>query len=237
MKPLPMKSEISTAAFAASLPAEYSERFNPAQIAVHAHASVRRRNGDLVVAAFPWNQSGISGICVVADDRPGLLSQISAALSELGFDVDSAAAFTRTASPPEAVDVFWVRDEKGALDEGQVASLSDLLKEILSGRELRPRMRGPETSTSSGAEGTTVRFLEDENGALDVLEVETDDCSGLLWAITRALFEAKVQIISSQVNTQGARVKDRFAVVELSGAPVSSERRLAIQIAVLSALQ
>lgn len=232
-----MKSEISIAAFAESLPAEYSKHFNPAQIAAHAHASVRRRNGDLVVAAFPWNQPGISGICVVADDRPGLLSQISAALTELGFEVDSAAAFTRSASPPEAVDVFWVRDGKGALDESQVAALSDLLKEILSGRELRPRMRSPETSAASSAEGTTVRFLEDSNGALDVLEVETDDRSGLLWAITRALFDAQVQIISSQVKTKGPRVLDRFALVELSGAPISSERRLAIQIAVLSALQ
>jgi [protein-PII] uridylyltransferase len=82
-----------------------------------------------------------------------------------------------------------------------------------------------------------VRFLEDARGNLSVLEIETGDRSGLLWAITRALFEQQVQIISSRVRTEGGLVHDSFTITELDGSAISPDRRLTIQVALMAAVQ
>ena len=93
----------------------------------------------------------------------------------------------------------------------------------------------PLTAPAVGQE-TRVRFIEDEVGALSVLEVETGDRSGLLLALSQALFAQRVQIVQSAVRTRKGRVFDRFVVVELDGSPISPARRLSIQVAVLGAI-
>jgi UTP:GlnB (protein PII) uridylyltransferase len=81
-----------------------------------------------------------------------------------------------------------------------------------------------------------VRFIESQDGVFSTLEVETGDRSGLLLALAQALFQQRVQIVGSQVKTTGTRVFDRFHIVEFDGSPISSARRLDIQVAVISAV-
>jgi len=227
------ESEISVARFAASLPAEYRDRFNAEQIAVHARTSEIRAGSAIAATIFPWSTVGQRALCVVADDRPGLLSLISSALTELGFDVDAAEAYTRHA-PREAVDIFWLRDPEGLVTSDQVGAFVDLVEEILAGRPEKT-LPTPVPLAPAGL-GTTVRFLEDADGALTVLEVETDDRSGLLWTITRALYRQNVQIVGSKIRTEASRVYDKFTIVELDGTLIRNERRLTIQVEVLSAI-
>ena len=54
-------------------------------------------------------------------------------------------------------------------------------------------------------------------------------------SISRALFAQRVQILRSEVRTVGRRVVDRFKIAEFDGSPVGLDRRLEIQVAVLSA--
>ena len=89
----------------------------------------------------------------------------------------------------------------------------------------------------TGARETRVRFLEDREGMLNMLEVETDDRTGMLLVLSRTLFEQNVQIVSSQVRTEAGRVRDRFEVTELDDSPISPNRRLSLQVAILSAVQ
>lgn len=225
--------EISTRDFAFSLPEEYRQRFDPSQIAAHAHTAVGRHRGTVAVGRFPWPDPKVAALCLIAEDRAGLLSLISAAFAELGFDVDAAEAYTRAVEPPEAVDLFWVRDPHGVLHDEQIAAFAELTEEILAGRPASPRG----LSGGLGEAGTTVRFLEDAQGLLSVLEIETGDRSGLLWAITRALFEQQVQIVSSRVRTEGDRVHDSFTLTELDGSAISPARRLTIQVTLMAAVQ
>jgi UTP:GlnB (protein PII) uridylyltransferase len=226
-------------AFLATLPRDYRERFSPAQTAAHALAAERRRKrGAMAEAAlFPWPDPLLTGLCVVADDRPGLLSKISRAIAELGYDVDSALAFTRTlpTGQAEAVDLFFVRDPNGALSAEDLTHFLELLDDHLREPEGTPSI-APELGPVAGGTQTTVRFLEDSKGALSVLEVETDDRSGLLWALTRALYREHVQIVGSKISTVGGRVHDRFVITELNGSPIGADRRFVIQVAVLTAL-
>ncbi len=228
------RPEMSSRQFAESLPDEYRARFDPSQIAAHAHTAAGHGPGRVAARRFPWHGPGVTGLCVVADDQPGLLSLISSAFAELGFEVDAAEAYTRHVDPPQAVDVFWVRDPERRLNEARIQAFAELVEEIIAGKRAAVR-RAPRATTAPA--GTTVRFIEDSQGHLSVLEIETDDRSGLLWAITHALFELDVQIVASRIHTIEGRVHDRFTIVELDGSPISSERRLAIQVALMTAIQ
>lgn len=232
-------TEVSLKEFAESLPEGYRERFDTAQIAAHAHAAAGRRLAGREVGArlFPWHQPSTTALCVVAEDRPGLLSKITRALAELGYDVDSALAYTRRpvmSKPAEAVDLFFLRDPGRHLRDQDVEGLVELITQFLKD-ELDPIPSSLLEPPGAGTH-TTVRFIEDAQGALDVLEVETSDRSGLLFALTRALYQENVQIVGSKISTVGGRVHDRFLITELDGSPIGPERRLVIQVAVLTAL-
>ncbi len=230
-------SAVSITEFAATLPAEYRERFNPAEIAVHTHIVSGRHSGKIAAGLFPWRELDVSAICVSVEDRPGLLAVISSALAQVGFDVQSAEAYCRSVpgGAREALDVFWLRDPDGRISHEEVSAFAELLQEVLDGRR---EALGPVIGLRAPSEeGTTVRFLENSGGNLTVLEVETQDRSGLLWVITRALHQANVQIVGSQIRTEGVRVLDRFTIEEIGGQPISNERRLEIQVAVLSAVE
>jgi [protein-PII] uridylyltransferase len=231
-------------AFAASLPESYRRNFDLVAIGAHTKIARERESAPANVGSFFSSRVPGSAVCVVADDRPGLLATISAALVLCGLDVIEAEAYTRRVADRtnEAVDVFWVRHEKEAQRKLRVskeeidllrATLIGLLEGKLDRRRADPSVRPPPTPSASE---TVVRFIEGQDGVFSTLEVETGDRSGLLLALAQALFQQRVQIIGSQVKTTGTRVFDRFHIVEFDGSPISSSRRLDIQVAVISAV-
>jgi [protein-PII] uridylyltransferase len=236
-----------TPAFRASMPDRYLKAFDRAAVSEHA-AIVSRRAGAPVHIEI-WDQrkqpDEMRVLCVVADDRPGLLSFISAALVIQGMDILSAQAYTRHLSgnvgAAEAVDFLWVKRDRGAdkpvgdADIEQITALLDqLIKGDLSIDSAVDRARSSRTVPPGAS--TRVTFDEDADEGLAVLTVETFDRPGLLLAITRALFRADVQIIASDALTRGGTVVDRFTIVELDGSPIRRGRRGIVQIEVLGAI-
>jgi [protein-PII] uridylyltransferase len=231
-------------AFEASMPESYRKNFDAVATAVHARLAEGRSVNEVRVGTFPSGRAG-TALCVVADDRPGLLASISAALVIQRLDVIEAEAYTRREPGrlDEAFDVFWVRHDpeerrgEPVADE-DIEHLRSTLTGLLEGRVDRERASDPgfiRPATPSSVE-TVVRFLEGNDGSFTTLEVETGDRSGLLLALAQALFQQRVQIIASQVKTRGARVFDRFSIVELDGKPIGAARRLEIQVAVMTAV-
>jgi [protein-PII] uridylyltransferase len=233
-----------SAAFRSSLPDSYRRNFDVR--ASDAHESISGGRGERLarVGIFPSPRPG-TALCVSAEDRPGLLATISAALVLCHLDVIEAEAYTRPrpGHPDEAVDVFWVRhdlpERRGEpVTPEDVLTLESTIVGLLEGKLDRNRLSDPGARRPStpGAVETVVRFIEDREGAFATLEVETGDRSGLLLSLAQALFNQRVQIIGSQVKTNGSRVFDRFSIVELDGSPISAGRRLEIQVAVLTAV-
>jgi len=237
-------SEDFLRSFAASLPASYRGNFDAAAVATHARIARERESAPANIGAFFSNRVPGAALCVVADDRPGLLATISAALVLCGLDVIEAEAYTRRipGKHDEAVDVFWVRHEDPAdhrllLGSDEIVKLCQTLIGLIEGKLERKKADSSSRSTvTPAAKETVVRFLEGEDGTFATLEVETFDRSGLLLALSQALFSQRVQIVGSQVKTRGGRVFDRFHIVEFDNKPISSARRLEIQVAILSAI-
>jgi [protein-PII] uridylyltransferase len=231
-------------AFIASMPASYGKKYD--QGAVSQHFAVAKSRGEKAVRiGLIADANKNAALCLVADDRPGLLATISGAMVHCGLDVVDAEAYTRKLGNGrfEAVDLFWVKRQSAASQDPLSATDAHQLEEMLSntllGKHRLATLVPPATSDGAPVHqsDTRVRFIEDNDGGLGILEVETGDRSGLLWSLSRALFEHKVQIITSQVRTREGRVFDRFEIVEVDGSPINESRRLEIQVAVMGAIE
>src|SRR5262245_57577115 len=99
------------AAFLRTMPAAYARVFDRDDIL--AHLRIVERRAAAAAHAGVWRtlpDGGVVGM-IVADDRPGLLSLVSAALVAHRLDVTSAQIYCRERADAvlEAVDLFWLR--------------------------------------------------------------------------------------------------------------------------------
>ena len=230
--------------FRASLPGSYRARYAEDEVRVHAAIARSRGSSPARIGVVPISGDGL-GICVVAQDSPGLFSNIAAALRLQGFDIVHAEAYTRKLSSGEreVLDLFRLQPQHGRAPIATAATdvaaaISATLHDILAGKidpsQAKP---APQQEPAGTSHDTRVRFIEGEDGALCTLEVETDDRSGLLFTLARALSDQKVSVERSEVSTLNARVLDRFTLAEQDGSPITEARRLHIQVAVISAIE
>lgn len=83
-------------AYVASMPTSYHEAFDDEAVEAHAEVVSRRHGSATRVEIWKELPERVVAICIVAEDRPGLLSQISAALVAQEIDVVSAHAYCRS---------------------------------------------------------------------------------------------------------------------------------------------
>jgi UTP:GlnB (protein PII) uridylyltransferase len=236
----------SVRAFGDSMPSAYREAFTADQI--REHAAISERRGERVSHLELWRAfpDGLSVLCVVADDRPGLLSNVCRVLVAHDLEVLSAQIYCRSRRglPLEAFDLFWVRGRgnrrsETPLDDGCLERVAVDLESVLHVATrstlpppgARPHALGPLTpprvffNTSSLRRGKYV------------LVVEALDCPGLLLAISLALHRLGVQILGSDVRTEGTLARDCFELAPPPGGSFLSERLAAIRQAVVDAVR
>ena len=167
-------------------------------------------------------------VVVAAPDRPGLLSSVAGALALNGMDVRAANV---SGEDGVAVEVFTVEVARGTwpdtakLREDLAAVLSDRMAigERLSERERTyPLRRG----SAAHLPGSDVSVDNEASQTATVLEVRAPDEIGLLHRITRALFDAGLDVVSARVSTLGEMVVDAFYVRESGGSKVTDASRL-----------
>jgi UTP:GlnB (protein PII) uridylyltransferase len=232
--------------FAATMPPSYREAFSPAEIAEHA-AIVSRRVGRAAHMEI-WRalSNGCISVCVVAEDRAALLSLVSGVLVEFGFDVTSAEIYCRTPpeGPREAVDLFWIRsrDTSGKLrpiTPEEVAAASERLCAVVENPSVLALSHRAEGEAGLDPIPASRVFFDvtvrDTPG--QVLVVEGHDRPGLLHSVVRALHRYGVDIVASEVRTEGQRVRDRFTILGQGGALLSADERELIKNAVRKAMR
>ena len=226
--------------FLDSMPAAYARAFTTGEAAEHA-AIVARRGTQLTHAEMCAGRSG-PVVCVVAEDRPGLLALVTDALLVHGLSIRSAQVFCRkrTDGKAEAVDFFELQQSKASADSFDVGA-SDLaaflqtLSELVAEDVLAAsRASAP---PPSGGIATRVYFeLEALRRGEFVLLVEAPDSEGLLNAITNALHAQGVRILASEIRTVANTAHDRFDLASDDALPLNAIRLCDIQQSVLAAL-
>ena len=187
--------------------------------------------GELLALAARSNEfQSVTELAIFTPDHPGLFSRLAGAISVSNASIVDAKAFTTMDG--FALDVFSVQDaEGGAFDDpGRIARLRQTIENTLSGK-LHPKvaMARRAQKRRAAAFGVRSRVLidNDASATATVLEVEGADRPGLLYDVSRAIFEAGLSISSSIVATYGERAVDVFYVRDGFGHKVRNAERLA----------
>ena len=171
-------------------------------------------------------------------DRAGLFSKIAGSLSAAGLNILTAQVFTR--ADGIALDTFYVTDAvTGNLAEReQRDGFENSLNKILTGGEVdiraliaRQKISRPPYQAYTGERiATQISFDNEASETRTLLEIETEDRLGLLYAISQTLAELAIDISTAKICTEKGAAIDSFYVSEESGGKILlPERQKAIE--------
>ena len=231
--------------FVATMPAAYERLYGQSDAAEH--AAIVSRRGAQPVHAELWQSARGPLLCIVAEDRPGLLALVTDALLVQGMAIQSARAFCRELSKDrvEAVDFLELRALRGphgvaAQVEGDelrafAQSLSELIVDDMASRNGSSTTSAPATES----ERTTRVYFERQSLAdgCYLLVVDAPDSDGLLHAVSSALHANGMRIMACEIRTVEGRARDRFEVEPSSPGALKDGELCDVQFAVLDALR
>ncbi len=226
--------------FLATMPDAYERLYGPSEVAEH--AAIVSRRGDRLVYAELWQSAKGPQLCVVAEDRPGLLALVTDALLAQGMGIQSARAFCRVVSKDrdEAVDFLELRalggpnDVAAQLDTDGLQAFAESLNELIAhDMAQRSAPSAPRAQTEP-----TRAYFERQSPAEGsyLLVVDAPDSDGLLHAVSSALHAKAMRIIACEIRTVGGRARDRFEVEPSSQRALNDGELCDVQLAVLDAL-
>ncbi|MGH7977655.1 MAG: [protein-PII] uridylyltransferase [Limisphaerales bacterium] len=170
-------------------------------------------------------------------DRSGLFGKIAGSLSAAGLNILGAQIFTR--ADGIALDTFFVNDARtgnlGAREQHD--KFAALLEKVLDGdvdlRALITRQAGnrPVYQAYAGEQmATETSFDNEASDTLTIIEIETEDHLGLLYAVSQTFAELAVDIAGARIVTERGAAIDIFYVRELDGGKIiSGERQKSIE--------
>jgi len=158
-------------------------------------------------------------------DRAGLFGKIAGTFSAAGLNILSAQIFTRTDGI--VLDEFFVNDARtgGLATREQHEKFDTLLAKVLVGdtvdlHALIARQRENRTAYQAYAGErmeTQVRFDNEASELRTLIEIETEDRLGLLYAISETFAELALDISAARIVTERGAAIDSFYVCELDG--------------------
>ncbi len=173
----------------------------------------------------------VTEVTVYTKDEPGLFSRLAGAMALCGADIVDARIFTLTNGM--ALDSFWIQDSEGhAVDRpDKLAKLAVTIRRVLEERgdllaELSRRRSAIPSRLSVFKVPPRVLIDNRASASHTVIEVNGRDRPGLLYDLTRALSELRLQISSARIATFGERAIDVFYVKDQFGLKIDNETRL-----------
>lgn len=239
----------------ATLPPRYYQIHTAAEILedvqiVHEFLYLQR-HGEGIAPLHPvvrWCNDPDRGCTVVKVctwDRAGLFSHIAGSLSAAGLTILSARIFTR--SDDIALDTFDVADARtGHMAEPeQRQKFERLLAQLLTGESVdlraliaRQQTLRPLYQAYTGERiPTQIRFDNELSDTRTVIEIETEDRIGLLYALAQTLTALRLDISTARICTERGAAMDSFYVQEFGGGKVlAPERQREIESALRRAI-
>ncbi|MEZ4225094.1 MAG: [protein-PII] uridylyltransferase [Polyangiaceae bacterium] len=217
--------------FLRAIPERYLLANDADDVARHARFSAMATNETFAVDVLA-NADDHAELGFVADDRPGLLALVTAALAASRLDVVGAQIYSwQDGDAARVLDLFWVRAASGAAAiDTQLPKVRRDLAALLSGAESPAALVGKRAASRGFSRrrpevATEVKF-DDRATGHTVLEVITRDRPALLFWLAFALQEAGLSISIAKINTEGDSVADVFYVVDQRGAKIDDPRRI-----------
>lgn len=205
---------------------------------------VRSRNKALHPAISWYNQSnkGFGEVKICTWDRAGLFAKIAGSLTASGLNILSAHIFTR--EDGIAIDTFYVTDlqTNKCPNKKQREEFDNILKQTLASigdkhdvfpeeliheieREIQKQRQFSLDYHLITEEKipTKISFINDISDNHTVIEIETEDKIGLLYAIAKTFTELKLDISIAKICTEKGAAIDSFYVSKAGGGKIISQ--------------
>ncbi len=189
-----------------------------------------------VIAWHNFPDRACNAVKICTWDRAGLFGKISGSFSAVGLNILSAQIFTR--ADGVALDTFFVIDARTGLlaERDQRERFDALLTKVLTGHDLDLRSllarqqgaRPPYQSYEGEQIPTRLVFDNETSETRTVIEIETEDRIGLLYAISQTLSELGLDISAARICTEKGAALDSFYVSELDSRKVVDPDRLQV---------
>lgn len=226
--------------FLESMPERYFFANTPQEVVAHAKLALSTDESSLSVSWMPSPHAGILGlcvvaeaprhldVCVVADDRPGLLASIAAAISAGRFDITAAQINSRRLPGGgfQALDLFWLRCSEDEETTGRrLEKLREDLSEVIRGEVtaevlVRPRLASRRHSRPAPRVPTEILFDHHASDEYTVIEVLAEDRPALLFTLSSTLRELGIVLGVAKISTEGTRAVDVLYVSESDGSKI-----------------
>jgi [protein-PII] uridylyltransferase len=199
------------------------------------HRLIRENDRALspVTAWMDEPNRGYNVVKICTWDRAGLFGKIAGSLSATGLNILSAQIFTRTDGI--ALDTVFVNDARtgNLAARAQHDKFAELLEKVLAGETVdlpalinRQITNRPVYQAYAGERmPTEIHFDNEASETRTLIEIETEDQLGLLYAISQTFAELAVDIAGARIVTERGAAIDSFYVRELDGGKIISTDR------------
>ena len=204
-----------------------------------AHAFMRHQVSDddnLLAPELDWRNEpdrGCNAVKVCTWDRAGLFGKITGSFSAAGLNILSAQIFTR--ADGIALDTFFVTDARtgNLADRSQREEFQRVLNQVLAGgdtdlKSLIARHQNPRPLYQGYAGERIPTHFHFDNEASEtrtVIEIETEDRVGLLYAISETLAALELDISAAKICTEKGAAIDIFYIHETGGGKILAPER------------
>ena len=236
------ESPVEVDRFLGSMPARYLMTTTPSQMAIHVDMMKKARQLPIVLHAEPHASAGFSSVTICAKERRGIFSLIAGALSHSSLNILGAEIYT--SQDDVALDILHVETlDQGAVTEPQVwqrveAVLRDALVDARRVEQVHLQRRHPLKSQRFDVfvKPAHIVINNSQSDTHTILELQAQDSLGLLYRLTRVLYEQNVDIALAKISTEGNRAIDVFYVTDADGRKIVEETALeSIRQALLAA--
>ncbi|NOT23802.1 MAG: [protein-PII] uridylyltransferase [Nitrospiraceae bacterium] len=228
-------------------PLRYLYGIHPKQIASHLGAIGRLQAGDVLVEDRFNEALGICEYTVITHDNltGGIVWKIAGVMASQGLEIVDAQITTR--EDGVVVNTFQASDPDfvGVPPPERGATIAEMIIQVLKGNEAVERLMSRYTRMSAVSRLPAPRQAAEvqiDNETCDrstIVDVFADDTQGLLYAITRSIFNLGLSVQAARISTRldddiqqslrtGGRhqVADVFYVTDQQGAKLEDPARL-----------
>ncbi|HXG48043.1 MAG TPA: [protein-PII] uridylyltransferase [Methylomirabilota bacterium] len=239
----PSFKEDELAAHFSSLPARYFQIHNAREVMTDlalAHrfmhlqlADDDKRALEPIIAWHNEPDRGFTSAKICTWNRAGLFSKIAGSFTAAGINILGAQVFSR--SDGIVLDTFYVADARtGGLVSKQererfeailVRALTEDGFNLHSLIDRQPRSRPPYQLDETEGIPTRISFDNTSSPSRTVIDLETEDCVGLLHAVSEALSGLGLDISLAKIATEKGAAIDSFYVAEIDGGKIETPAR------------
>lgn len=225
----PTSDTIRVDHFLDTMPTRYLVATPPEQIAKHVHLTQPELRTPLVVDADHHFSLGYSSVTICVPERRGVFSMIAGALSHNKLNILGAQIYTSTDGI--AIDTLQVETtaKTPVTDQRVWHQVETDLQAALAGERhfdahlTQRRYFVQERKLQAFAKPPNVVIDNTSSDSHTILEVQAQDQLGLLYKLTRLLYEQGLDIALAKISTEANRAIDVFYVTDARSHKITAD--------------